>query len=191
MDSPLIIQNALPFKTAYGPKLSQAVTGLDCSADHPYGRTKQAFRDESNINNIMQKFIKTGTLEFTNKNQPRYGDVTGADFQLFNNIIAAANTMFAEMPAALRNRFENDPAKFLDFVQNENNRAEATELGLLKPVQASEAQAQAQALSPSHREDGSATHAPLRATDGTYREHTRKEKREEARAQKASDDADK
>lgn len=176
------------FITAYGPKLK--VT-LDCLPG--FGRTKQSFKDDTNINNILARYARTGVLEFANRHEPRYGDVIGADFHAAMNIVANANSMFADLPAKLRNRFDNDPGQFLDFVQDPENTAEAERLGLTVPARAAtEAQAAsaARALPASHLEDGSATHEPLRARDGTFREHTRKEKRDEARAQKASDDAE-
>lgn len=119
----------MEFVTAYGPKTK--VT-LDCSVDGA-GRTKQSFKEECDINNIMSRFIKTGVLDFTQRNQPRYGDCTGLEFQTCMDIVAKARTMFAEMPAALRGRFDNEPAKFLDFINDDKNREEARELGLLRP----------------------------------------------------------
>jgi len=97
------------------------------------GRTKQSFKDDTDINNIMARFIKTGTLDFTNKNEPRYADVSGFDYMTMRNIVASANSMFAELPAHLRNFFNNNPEEFLNFVQDDTNRAKAEELGLLKP----------------------------------------------------------
>lgn len=126
--TPLITSNSLPFRTAYGPK---HIITLDCAPG--FGRTKQSFAAEVNINNIMARYVKTGTLDFARKHEPRYGDVTGADFQTAMNTIATANSMFADMPAKVRARFENDPAKFLDFVQNPDNQEEAAELGLTVP----------------------------------------------------------
>lgn len=149
------------------------------------GRTKQSFKAECDINTIISRFMRTGVLDFANKNQPRYGDTTGLEYQGAMQIVAGAKSLFNELPAALRDRFDNEPALFLDFVQDERNREEAQALGLLKPVAAGEP------LPPSHREDGSASHEPLRAADGTFREHTRSEKRAEVKAQKAADAADK
>lgn len=117
------------FITAYGPK--PRVHGTHISPD---SRTKQSFKDDCDINNIMARYIKTGVIDFTARNQPRYGDVTGASFESAMATVAAANTMFHELPARVRDRFRNDPAKFLDFVNNPDNKDEARALGLLKPV---------------------------------------------------------
>lgn len=107
---------------------------FDClEAEKPYGRTKQSFKDECDINTIIQRFLRTGQLDLANKLEPRYGDCTGIEFQSACQTVAAAKSLFAELPAALRNRFENEPAKFLDFVHDDRNIEEARELGLLKP----------------------------------------------------------
>lgn len=97
------------------------------------GRTKQSFKDECDINTILKRFMRTGVIDFANKNQARYGDSTGVEYQAAMCTVAAAKSLFNELPAHLRNRFENEPAKFLDFVQDDRNEAEARELGLLKP----------------------------------------------------------
>lgn len=97
------------------------------------GRTKQSFKDECDINTIIRRFLKTGVVEFTAKHEPRYGDCTGLEYTKAMQTVAAAKSLFMDLPAALRARFENEPAKFLDFVQDDRNREEARELGLLKP----------------------------------------------------------
>ena len=46
--------------------------------------------------------------------------------------------MFEELPATIRKKFENDPAKFLDFVNDERNADEMVELGLREGITQSE-----------------------------------------------------
>lgn len=96
------------------------------------GRTKQSFKNECDINQILARFKRTGVLDFQQKMQPQYGDCTGIEFQEAQFIIAKANGMFAALPAHLRARFDNDPAKFLNFVNDKRNKNEAEDLGLLK-----------------------------------------------------------
>lgn len=117
------------FITPYGPKLK---TSIDFTLDGD-GRTKQSFKAESDINHIMARYAKTGVLEFVNQHAAQYGDCTGIEFEAGMRTIAAAKSMFADLPAELRNRFENDPGRFLDFVNDDRNREEARELGLLRP----------------------------------------------------------
>lgn len=94
------------------------------------GRTRQSFKEECDINNIMARFSRTGVLDFVNRLEPRYGDVTGLDYQQAMDVVATARSMFEDLPSALRARFENDPAQLLDFMADPANRDEAVKLGL-------------------------------------------------------------
>jgi len=94
--------------------------------------TKQSFKDECDINNIMAKFQKTGALTHYMRHAPEYGDATQVEYADALNVVANANTMFEELPSSIRKKFDNDPAKFLEFVQDEKNESEMEELGLKK-----------------------------------------------------------
>lgn len=115
-------------RSAYGPK--NRTTAITFTGE---GRTKQSFADDSDINNIMARYLKTGLIEAVNKHEPQYGDTTGINFQACMDTVVAAKAMFADMPAKIRNRFDNDPGKFLDFVNNPENIDEGVKLGLLTP----------------------------------------------------------
>lgn len=94
------------------------------------GRAKQEQKIDCDINTIMKKFQKTGTVSHVSRFQPQYGEASPADYHHSMNVILQAQNMFNELPSSLRNRFHNDPAEFLEFVQDEKNAAEAKELGL-------------------------------------------------------------
>lgn len=97
--------------------------------------TQQALENETNVNAIMQRALKTGFMP-TPRNQiaPMYGDFTnGADFQQAQNSIIQAQASFEALPSNIRNRFRNSPAEFLDFMSDESNKEEAQKLGLLPP----------------------------------------------------------
>lgn len=126
-------QTATPFYSAYSPKQK-----ISLSFEGP-GRTKQAHKAECDINNILARFKKTGTLDFQQQHAPQYGDVTAIDFQNAQLLIAQAKGMFAAMPAHLRSEFDNEPGKFLAFVNDPTNRAKAEKLGLLKAPESPEA----------------------------------------------------
>lgn len=95
------------------------------------GRTKQSFKDECDINNIMGRYMITGQLSHLAQMPPQYSDVTGLDFQTAMDVVVNANAMFANLPSSIRDRFANDPGRFLTFMEDENNRPEAVRLGLL------------------------------------------------------------
>ncbi|WNK14866.1 MAG: internal scaffolding protein [Microvirus sp.] len=106
-------------------------TGLYCDPEE--GVTQQQFAEESDINTIVKRFGLTGELP-SNLEMPRSGDFTQAsDFQSSMQLIAQANSEFMSLPAHLRARFDHDPGKLISFLENDKNRAEALELGLVKP----------------------------------------------------------
>ncbi len=96
-------------------------------------RTKQSFRDECDINNIMTKYQKTGAIAHVNEHQANYGFATGQDFASAMRTCVQAQEMFNALPSSIRTRFANDPAQFLDFVQDADNKKEGQELGLWPP----------------------------------------------------------
>ena len=80
----------------------------------------------------MAKYEKTGLLAHVNRHKGNYGDFMQAtDYHSAMNQIIAAGEAFMTVPASIRARCENDPGKFLEFVQNPDNEAEMRELGLL------------------------------------------------------------
>jgi phage internal scaffolding protein len=106
--------------------------------------TKQSFRDECDINNILFKFNVTGQLPVGSV-QPQYGDFSGiTDYQSALNAVMAAQDSFLALPAKLRAKFGNDAAAFVEFASDEANKDEMKALGLLR-----EETAQAVVTSPS------------------------------------------
>lgn len=101
--------------------------------------TKQSFRDECDINRIMQRFKKLCSSDylqnFNNVIGGSYGDFSDVgDYRSALDQVMRAQGLFDALPAIVRKRFDNDPAFFLDFVSNPDNLEEMRSLGLVKPV---------------------------------------------------------
>lgn len=96
--------------------------------------TEQHHKMECDINNIVDKFDRRGVIEHRNEHRGTYGFATSNDFQEAMYVVAEAQSMFNELPSHIRNKFENDPAKFLDFVQEPKNAGQMVELGLATSV---------------------------------------------------------
>ena len=93
------------------------------------GRTKQSFKDETDVNQIIARHTRMGTLSHLEQWGGQYGDWSDFDFQEAQNQIASAKSMFEELPSAVRNRFSNSPEQFLEYVNNpENAKDLATKL---------------------------------------------------------------
>lgn len=93
--------------------------------------TKQCFKDECDINNIMSKYVKTGQLPSLIKENPQYGDFSfPLDYQKALDLVSFADEQFSALPSGLRKKFSNDPVEFLNFVHDPSNIDEMYELGL-------------------------------------------------------------
>ena len=124
------MKKAIYLRTPYNYDLDAASneSGLHCE---DVTLTQQHFKDECDINNILRQFNITGLLP-ESPLSPRYGDFTGiGDYHSALNSVIAAEEGFMALPAQIRSRFENDPAKLIDFLDNPENKNEAISLGLI------------------------------------------------------------
>lgn len=98
-------------------------------------RTKQSFRDESDINNIMDKYMKTGVMDYVKENPGQYIDLPDVmDYQNSMNLVIAAGEAFDGLPGTVRKRFENNAVQFLEFMHDPDMMEESVELGLRERV---------------------------------------------------------
>jgi len=117
------------------------LTGLDTGEET---LVRQEFKEEVDINVIMRRF-GAGVVNVFGSARPMYGDFTGiSDYDSALEKVQAIDKRWAMMPAEFRDRFDNDPAKFLrkvdgmsvdefdGFVASANKPPAVTEL--LKPV---------------------------------------------------------
>lgn len=99
--------------------------------------TRQEFADESDVNNIMKKFQKTGILPANVTQQPQYLDLTKVpDLQTAMNVKIQADKAFMTLPAKVRREFDNDPVKFVEFATDKDNLPKLREWGLAAPEKA-------------------------------------------------------
>jgi len=122
---------------------AKEIKGAICKSQRDYRRnkpgginfgtnsmTEQSHAKSCDINVIMQKYQKSGVLDHVNKHQENYGFCTSADLHESLNQIKTAQEMFDDLPSKARTKFNNDPAQFLDFVQDPENEAQLFDLGL-------------------------------------------------------------
>lgn len=115
-----------------------------CIGDFEPTLTKQAFKEECDINEILKRAANGQDLSGSISSRvAQYGDFTQfPDFHESMNVVARAQEAFMELPWQVRERFANDPGKFVEFCQDEKNYDEAVKLGLLdaKSVEARRAE---------------------------------------------------
>lgn len=151
-----------------GKQIRYTKAVIDCSKDEPI--VEQSHKAEVDINKIVRKhgtdlIAKVAAMQ---SRDYQFDDVTGNDFQESMLILTKAQQNFEAMPSQIRKQFDNDPAKFLDFVQDKNNLPQLRKMGLAHPAPAAEppievvlAPAPAPAVAPA------AAPAPAAATPNT------------------------
>ena len=119
------------FKTGYGER-QRVMT-------EPKGEslTQQHFAHEADVRNIIKQYDKTGLIANVQKGVARYGDYSEVnEYREALDLVNQANATFAELPAELREMFQNNAGTFLEFATNPENENKMIELGLKEaPVQ--------------------------------------------------------
>jgi len=102
----------------------------------PEIRAKQSFKDECDINQIMVKYRQSGLIGHVARNRGLFLAVDDVgSYQEAIERVRTARVFFDGLPASLREEFQNDPAKFLDFIGDPANEREIRRLGLEPVVQ--------------------------------------------------------
>lgn len=127
-----------PYDEDYNPQDFASPVGYDhtqgSEAALEASLTEQSFAAECDINNIVKAYERTGLIPHQRTSQPVFADISDApSFQEAQNIVVAANEAFAALPAKVRERFLNDPARLMEFMEDESNFDEAVKLGLVNP----------------------------------------------------------
>jgi len=122
------VSKEIEFSTRYNRHNEQGIEFVEPSL------TQQQFKDECDVNKIMERYQQTGQWT-DNFKMPKRQPLAG-DFSEFPDLMEASNFMlevqeaFMEIPAIIRKRFDNDPYQFLEFMENPENIEEARQLGL-------------------------------------------------------------
>lgn len=107
---------------------------IDCSKDKTI--VEQSHKKEVDINNIVKRagsaemIAKTALLQTP---EYRFDDLPGNDFMEAHLILAKAEQSFGQLDSATRAEFNNEPARFLDYVQNPENKDKLIERGWANP----------------------------------------------------------
>jgi len=103
--------------------------------------TRQSEMDACDIHNILKQFSQTGFEELVRQNAAKgqYADLTSLpDYQEALDTVLGAQAAFAALPSQVRERFRNDPARFVEFLADPANQDEAIRLGLAQDTRTPE-----------------------------------------------------
>lgn len=98
----------------FGPSMTDPSQAADCD-----------------INNIIRKNTLGIPCTHYIEGELTFGDFSDVpDYLEAQNRIAEANEQFDALPAHIRERFDNNPAKLIGFISDKANLSEAIKLGL-------------------------------------------------------------
>lgn len=110
--------------------------------------TLQQYRDEADVNHLIQRFQRTGqfydamTTAQRVKRLPQFGDFSElGDFHAQQNHIVQVYEAFNGMPSKVREAFKHNAAAFVEFVGNPDNFDKCVKMGIFskddvtKPVE--------------------------------------------------------
>lgn len=133
-------KSRFPWRHQYDDERDR-IEGLQ-AATVPVGdsMTEQHHTPNTDINVMMKRMGVTDGALPPSALDPRYfGDFTEAtDLRGVFDRVFEARDRFNELPASLRAQFDNDPATFLQWVQDPQNATEAVKMGLLSTLAAPE-----------------------------------------------------
>lgn len=79
--------------------------------------TKQYFKDECDINNVIKRFTETGQIPVQNNLDPQYGDAPDFDLKTALDLVKNAHREFDELSPQNKQLFDNDSQNYLNFLQ--------------------------------------------------------------------------
>lgn len=99
------------------------------SSDKP-SKTKQEFKQDCDMNVIINRFTKTGVLPLQQRHAMYLNLVGAPNLQQSMHLMMAADAAFMTLPAKVRKEFDNNPMKFVEFATDEKNLDKLREWGL-------------------------------------------------------------
>lgn len=112
-----------PFEIRTGNMRSDGSTDLHFDENEDPSHTQQQFAKECDVNNI----VRSNSFMPADLAQLRYQDVSEiGDYHTALSIVTKAQDSFSGLPADVRAQFDNDVAKYVDYVTNPENASKAS-----------------------------------------------------------------
>jgi hypothetical protein len=93
--------------------------------------TDQQYKEDTDVNNIIEKFRKTGQIMHVAQIQGKFADV--ADIQSLQEsmvLVSKAQEHFAQLPGETRSQFGNSVINMVKFLADPANDEKAVKMGL-------------------------------------------------------------
>lgn len=105
-------------QSGYAGYTQAEISDLTAVRDSGDSIVQQAFRDELDINNIIKRYGLTGQLPL-GPQAGFYADLAGVfDYDSAVERVSRADEAFMALPPELREKFENSPARLVEYVRS-------------------------------------------------------------------------
>mgnify|MGYP000403396728 CR=1 FL=1 len=102
--------------------MMKATREANLEFDYSDGRTKQAYKDQCDVNKIIEKASRGESLSHLERHGGIYGDFTDMpDLLEAQARLARGQEIFDELPASVRKEFNNSPGEFFAYVNDPDN----------------------------------------------------------------------
>lgn len=99
--------------------------------------TKQYFKDECNVNNIVRRFQQDGVIPVTTNVAPQYGHAPNLEFKEALDLVLSGRQEFASLSDSVRQGFGNDENRYFQFLDTYQRDPTAYDALLSSPSGAS------------------------------------------------------
>lgn len=84
-------------------------------------KTKQSFKDSTDVNKILARYAQQGDVSHLQKFGGEYGDFSGYDFDEHQRKLARGRELFDSLSPETRREFGHSPKVFFEFVNDPEN----------------------------------------------------------------------
>jgi phage internal scaffolding protein len=93
-------------------------------------KVQKHLKDECDLEKMVERYKRTGQIRVMG--EAKFGEWSQlSSYHDAHNAIIATQEAFAKVPSKIRQKFDNDPQKLIDFIEDPKNLKECVELGLV------------------------------------------------------------
>ena len=118
------------------------------------GKSSVEQNHRTEIKKMVADAEARGLLRASVKFEGEMDDYPNYDFQEAQMMMAKAQSMFEQLPSGIRGKFENNPAKFMDFANDPANAEEMVQYGFRKGLDFKDHAGNPTGVQPVMNEDG-------------------------------------
>lgn len=93
-----------------------------------HGKTKQSYKDQCDINKLLERGAREGGLSHLQRHGARYADFADINWDSLQEQLAEGQQIFNELPAELKREFNQSPGEFFTYVTDPANAERLPEL---------------------------------------------------------------